>query len=221
MPSTRHIIAIAGASGSGKTHLAGQLCRALESELGAGAVALIEEDAYYATPPAGIARERVNYDHPSAFDHALLCDHLRRLRAGQAVSVPRYDFAAHARRADCRRVEPAEVVVIEGIMLLADAARDGPDGPALHQLFDLRLFIDTPLDICLGRRIRRDLRERGRSLESVLNQYEAFVRPMYLKHIEPSRARADLIVPGGGSPDGRSPAALGVIETHIRSLLQA
>lgn len=186
------LIAIAGPSGSGKSLFAERLLDEVGRQLPASAPALIREDAYYRDQSAlGLAeREALNYDHPQALEHTLLAAHLDALRAGVAVEVPRYDYARHTRRREPERVLPAPVIIVEGILLLSDAA--------LRERFDIRFFMDTPLDMCLLRRIDRDLRERGRSLSSVTQQYERSVRPMYQQFIAPSAAHADMLITGGG-----------------------
>jgi uridine kinase len=182
------VVGIAGGTGSGKTTVAHKLAHAMPP----GRCVAIEHDAYYrdqAHLPLEV-RATVNYDHPSALDNALLVEHLRELRAGRAVDVPIYDFAMHTRRAETRRVEPAPVIVVEGILVFVDAA--------LRELIDVKIFVDTDPDIRLMRRIRRDLEQRGRSFQSIRDQFYATVRPMHLEHVEPSKRWADLIVPEGG-----------------------
>jgi uridine kinase len=189
---TACIIAIAGPSGSGKSLFAERLLQVVQEELPQAPPALLREDAYYRDQAAlsFAEREAVNYDHPDALEHSLLAAHLDALRAGDSVAVPRYDYSRHTRRPECDTVRPAPVIIVEGILLLSDAA--------LRQRFDIRFFMDTPLDICLLRRIDRDLRERGRNLSSVTEQYERTVRPMYQQYIAPSAAHADMLITGGG-----------------------
>lgn len=203
------IIAIAGPSGSGKSLFAERLLETVEQTLPGSAPALLREDAYYRDQSAVDLPERatVNYDHPDALEHSLLAGHLDCLHRGESVEVPRYDFHSHTRRDETDRVEPAAVVVVEGILLLSD--------PLLRQRFDIRFFMDTPLDICLLRRIERDLRERGRSLSSVVSQYERTVRPMYQQFIAPSAAHADMLITGGG----RNDVALRVVSDMVLSRL--
>ena len=182
------VVGIAGGTGSGKSTVARKLAHAMP----AGRCVTIEHDAYYkdqAHLPLE-ERARVNFDHPSSLDSALLADHLRELRAGRGVDVPVYDFTNHTRRADTRRVEPAAVIVVEGILVFVEAA--------LRELMDVKIFVDTDPDIRLMRRIRRDLEHRGRSFQSIRDQYYATVRPMHLEHVEPTKRWADLIVPEGG-----------------------
>jgi uridine kinase len=181
-------IGIAGGTGSGKSTVA----RKLRSALPAGRCAVIDHDAYYRDqghlPPA--ARAEINYDHPASLESTLLAEHLLALRAGRAVDVPMYDFMTHTRRPETRRVEPAPLVIVEGILVFVEAV--------VRNLLDIKIFVDTDADIRLMRRIRRDLEQRGRSFASVRDQYYATVRPMHLEFVEPSKRWADLIVPEGG-----------------------
>jgi uridine kinase len=182
------VLGIAGGTGSGKTTVAEKLVGGLP----AGRVALIYHDAYYRDRSHLPREERllINYDHPDAIETELLVHHLTALRAGGVVEIPQYDFREHARRPDTRRVEPAPVVVVEGILVLADER--------LRAQMDLKIFVDTDADIRLMRRLRRDIEQRGRSFTQVREQYDATVRPMHLAFVEPSKRFADLIVPEGG-----------------------
>jgi uridine kinase len=182
------VVGIAGGTGSGKTTVANKLAAALP----AGRCVTIDHDAYYRDQSHLPLAERtvINYDHPDALETTLLVDHLRALRDGRAVDVPLYDFATHTRRMQTRRIEPAAVIVVEGILVFTDAA--------LRAELDIKIFVDTDPDIRLIRRIRRDLEQRGRSFQSVRDQYYATVRPMHIEHVEPSKRWADLIVPEGG-----------------------
>ncbi|MCE9571879.1 MAG: uridine kinase [Deltaproteobacteria bacterium] len=182
------IIGIAGGTGSGKTTVAAKLAAAIPD----GRCAVIDHDAYY-RDQSGLSqeeREQLNYDHPSSLESALLATHLAELRAGRAVDVPRYDYATHTRRRDSRRVAPAPVIIVEGILVFVEAS--------LREQMDIKLFVDTDADIRLMRRIRRDLEQRGRTFASVRDQYYATVRPMHLEFVEPSKRHADLILPEGG-----------------------
>ncbi|HVZ75408.1 MAG TPA: uridine kinase [Polyangia bacterium] len=182
------VVGVAGGTGSGKTTVA----RALVDRLPAGAAVLIEQDAYYRdrSGMAPEARALVNFDHPDALETDLLAAHLATLRAGKGIDVPQYDYREHARRAETRRVEPAPVIVVEGILVLADEG--------LRRQLDLRLFVDTDADVRLMRRLRRDMEERGRTFAQVREQYATTVRPMHLAFVEPSKRFADLIIPEGG-----------------------
>ncbi|HEX3763426.1 MAG TPA: uridine kinase [Kofleriaceae bacterium] len=183
-----YVVGIAGGTGSGKTTVADKLASAMPP----GRCVTLDHDAYYRdqghlTPDD---RDALNYDHPSALDSALLALHLRELRDGRAVEVPIYDFATHTRRRETRSVAPARVILVEGILVFAE--------PALREQMDIKIFVDTDADIRLMRRIRRDLEERGRTFQSVRDQYHATVRPMHLEYVEPSKRWADLIIPEGG-----------------------
>lgn len=182
------VVGIAGGTGSGKTTVAHKLAAAMPH----GRCVTIEHDAYYRDQAhlAPEERARTNYDHPGSLESDLLAHHLRELRAGRAVEIPIYDFATHTRRAETRRVEPARVIIVEGILVFTEAA--------LREQLDIKIFVDTDADIRLIRRIRRDLEQRGRTFQSVRDQYYATVRPMHLEHVEPSKRWADLIVPEGG-----------------------
>lgn len=182
------VVGIAGGTGSGKTTVAHKLAAAMPP----GRCVTIEHDAYYRDQghlPMH-EREKTNYDHPSSLESELLAYHLRELRAGRPVEVPIYDFATHTRRPETRRVAPARVIIVEGILVFTEAA--------LREQLDIKIFVDTDADIRLIRRIRRDLEQRGRTFQSVRDQYYATVRPMHLEHVEPSKRWADLIVPEGG-----------------------
>lgn len=182
------IIGIAGGSGSGKSTVARRVAEAL---VGAS-VAYLDMDAYYrnfAHLPLE-ERRRVNWDHPDAFDHELLACQLARLVSGEAVQKPVYDFVTHTRSAVTERVEPADVVVIDGILLFVDER--------IRDLCDVKVFVDTEADIRLIRRIRRDMGKRGRPLNEILEQYLTTVQPMHLQFVEPSKRYADVIVPRGG-----------------------
>ncbi|TCO78424.1 uridine kinase [Chromatocurvus halotolerans] len=203
-------IAIAGPSGSGKTLFAQTIrerVAELEPLLG---LALIKEDAYYRDQShlSLEAREKVNYDHPAALEQELLQHHLQCLRRGEAVDVPVYDYSQHTRAADVERVRPAPVVIVEGILLLSD--------PGLRAEFDIKFFVDTPLDICLLRRIARDMQDRGRTLESITEQYENTVRPMYYEFIQNTARYADMVITGGG----RNAVALDVVGSMVLGLLR-
>ncbi|MHA7816028.1 MAG: uridine kinase [Pseudohaliea sp.] len=206
-----YFIAIAGPSASGKTLFAQTLRETVQAGAPGLGLTLISEDSYYrdqgAVPPA--ERERVNYDHPDALEQDLLLSHLHCLRAGEAVEVPVYDYERHTRAARHERIAPAPVVLVEGILLLAH--------PGLREFFDIRFFVDTPLDLCLLRRLSRDLDERGRSVADVLRQYEESVRPMYFEYIQPSARHADMVITGGG----RNKAALDVVKRLVLSHLAA
>lgn len=182
------VVGIAGGSGSGKSTVARRVARGL----GSASVAFLDMDAYYrnyAHLPME-KRRRVNWDHPDAVDWELLLDQLRCLIAGQSIEKPTYDFVTHTRTAQTSRVNPADVVVLDGILLFVD--------PRVRELCDVKVFVDADPDIRLIRRIRRDMARRGRPLEEILDQYLTTVQPMHLEFVEPSKRYADVIVPRGG-----------------------
>ncbi|HEU4565279.1 MAG TPA: uridine kinase [Gemmatimonadaceae bacterium] len=182
------VIGIAGGSGSGKSTVAHKVAEAL---VGAS-VALIDMDAYYRNLShlSPEERRRVNWDHPEAFDLDLFVAQLEQLATGRAIDKPVYDFVTHARRPDAVRVEPADVVVLDGILLFVD--------PRVRALCDVKVYVDADSDIRLIRRIRRDIALRGRPFDEILEQYLSTVRPMHLEFVEPSKRYADVIVPQGG-----------------------
>ena len=201
------ILGIAGPSASGKSLLANTIV----NELGSDQVVVISEDAYYKDNshlPLN-EREKINYDHPDSFDHALLTEHLKRLQSGQSVEIPIYSHVKHLRTNETRMIGRHAIIVLEGILLFSESS--------LRQLMDIRIFMSAPLDICLIRRLKRDVVERHRSFESVLHQYETTVRPMYLQFIEPSSRHADLIVPRGGE----NRIAIDMIQAKMRELLSS
>lgn len=202
-PQRPLFIGLAGGSGSGKTTIAEEVIGRLD-----GRVALLRHDAYYRNLADLSFEQRttINYDHPSSLETELLIDHLDTLRSGLAVEQPVYDFAQHLRSKETVRIEPAPVVVVEGILVLAETE--------LRSELDLKIFVDTDADLRLARRLERDIAERGRSVESVINQYFATVRPMHVEYVEPSRRHADLII-----PEGYNPAAVATVVELIRSRL--
>jgi len=203
------VIAIAGASASGKSLIANTIFDELCDELGTEQIGIISEDAYYRDQSHLVMEERVltNYDHPKAFDHDLLCEHLKTLKNKQAVDVPVYSYTEHTRLSETTKLTPKKIIILEGILLLTD--------PNVRAQIDASVFIDTPLDICFIRRLKRDIKQRGRSMESVIEQYDATVRPMFLQFIEPSKQHADIIVPRGG----KNRIAADILKSRIRYLL--
>ncbi|MFN3651700.1 MAG: uridine kinase [Armatimonadota bacterium] len=195
------VVGVAGGSGSGKTTVVSRILRTLGPER----VARVEQDAYYRHLPQLSPEERArrNYDHPDAIDEELLLRHVDELRRGLAIEGPVYDFVRHERTGETRRLEPRPCVVVDGILILAN--------PALRGLLDLKLFVETDPDVRFIRRLRRDISERGRTVESVTTQWEDSVRPMHLQFVEPSKRYADLIIPEGGHNE----AALEVILGHL------
>jgi uridine kinase len=201
------IIAIAGASGSGKSLFTENLLKEFAQE--GKSVQILREDHYYRVQDhlPMEEREKNNYDHPKAFDHGLLVEHLNTLKNGGSIDYPSYCYKTHTRLKETEKLDSAPVIIIEGIMLLAS--------PELQPLYDVKIFVDTPLDICLLRRIKRDIAERGRTLQSVANQYESTVKPMYHQFIAPSRFTADVIITQGGE----NMIALDVLKSHILQAL--
>ncbi len=199
------IIGISGPSASGKSLLANTIV----NELGSEQVVVISEDAYYKDNGhlPFPEREKINYDHPDSFDHSLLCEHLRQLRDGRPVEIPIYSHSKHMRLPETRTVGQHAIIILEGILLFSDKE--------LREIMDIRIFMSTPLDVCLTRRLKRDVVERHRTFESVVHQYETTVRPMYLQFIEPSSRYADIIVPRGGE----NRIAIEMIQAKMRELL--
>lgn len=198
------VIGIAGGTGSGKTTVARKIANALPD----AAALVIEHDAYYRdlADMAADERARVNFDHPDSLDNDLLIEHLDLLRAGLPADVPQYDFTTHSRGPEPRRVRPAPVIILEGILVFVD--------PRLRERMHVKLFVDTPADLRVFRRIRRDLEQRGRTFEQIRDQYYATVRPMHEEFVRPSKRFADLIIPEGGS----NQVALEVIIARLRTL---
>lgn len=182
------IIGIAGGSGSGKTTVARRVASALDG----ASVAFIDMDAYYRnfTNLSAEERKNVNWDHPNAFDLDLFVEQMTALAAGEAIEKPIYDFVTHARRAEAEHVEPADVIVIDGILLFVERR--------VRDLCDVKVYVDTDADLRVIRRMQRDLVARGRPLDEILTQYLTTVRPMHLEFVEPSKRWADVIVPEGG-----------------------
>lgn len=200
------LLGLAGGTASGKTLVASSVIKSLGSD----EVVILDQDAYYRelNDLSDEERARVNFDHPDAFDRELLIDHVQTLLRGRPIEKPIYDYATHSRKEESVRVEGKTVVILEGILVLED--------PALRRLMDMKVFIDTAADLRLIRRIRRDVEQRGRSLESILYQYETQVRPMHDQFIGPSKRYADIIIPEGG----KNKVAIDLLVTKIRSLLR-
>jgi uridine kinase len=197
------VLGVAGGTGSGKTTVARKIAEAMPL----GSVSSIEHDAYYRDFRHLSPEERaaINFDHPDSLETSLLIDHLRRLRAWEPVEIPLYDFKTHSRLPETRRIEPTPLIVVEGILVFVEEA--------LRELLDIRVFIDTDADIRVFRRIRRDIEQRGRTFESVREQYYRTVRPMHLQFVEPSKRWAHLILPEGGD----NAVALDLILARLRS----
>ena len=195
------VIGIAGGSGSGKTTLMKNLV-----ERFGDSVTVLSHDNYYRRHDELTYEQRslINYDEPAAFETDLMAAHLDSLRQGQAIECPVYDYTAHNRSNETVRIEPKPVIIVEGILIFADEA--------LRGLMDIRIFVDTDADVRLCRRIKRDVNKRGRTLESVLTQYQQTVKPMHEKYVEPSKKYANLVVPEGG----KNYVALDMIVDRIR-----
>ncbi len=199
------LIGVAGGTGSGKT----TVTRSVKSRFGADEVTLIEQDYYYRPHddlPVEV-RSRINYDHPDAFDADLLVDHVQRLIHGEPIEKPSYDFIRHTRRAETVRVVPSHVIILEGILVLENAR--------LRDLMDIKIYVDTDADVRILRRVKRDMEERGRTFDAVIEQYLTTVRPMHLQFIEPSKRYADIIIPEGG----HNRVALNMLAAKIEVLL--
>ncbi len=199
------LIGIAGASGSGKTLVANSIIESLESDK----AVIIQEDSYYKDLSDVPYEERVgrNFDHPDALDHDLLAKHLLQLLNGETVSNPIYDYKLHTRSEETKTAGPGILIILEGILVFSKAQ--------LRELIDYRVFIDTPPDICFIRRLKRDIEERGRTVDSVIKQYTETVRPMYLQFIEPSKQYADILISG----DRKNSEAVDILITKINVLL--
>jgi uridine kinase len=205
-PRTPIVVGVAGGTGSGKT----TVVRRMVETLGDRQVSVLEQDRYYRDHPALRLEERasLNFDHPQALETELMVAHVDALRQGRAVEAPIYDFAIHARDQATDRIEPRQAVIVEGILVLADAQ--------LRALMDVKVFVQTDDDTRFIRRLRRDVAERGRTVESVIDQYLTTVKPMHLEFVEPSRRYADVIVPEGG----HNQVAVEMLLTLVRSLAQ-
>ena len=199
------VIGVAGGSGSGKTTVSTRI----QEIVGRTHITYIQHDHYYRDRPdlSRAERAKVNYDHPDSLETPLMVEHLRQLRAGQPVDAPLYNFATHRRMEETQRLEPARVILVEGILIFVE--------PALRDLLDMRIFVDTDADLRFIRRLQRDINERGRSLDSVINQYLETVRPMHLEFVEPSKRYADIIVPAGG----HNRVAMEMIVSRIHAVL--
>ena len=200
------VIGIAGGSGSGKTTVAQEILQ----RVGPERIAFLQHDSYYkdlsGLPPA--QHVAVNFDHPNSLETDLLIQHIAALRDGKAVEVPIYDFSTDSRTDRTFTVQPRGVILVEGILIFTE--------PALREMFDVKIFVDTDSDIRFIRRLERDLAERGRTTESVIKQYLSTVRPMHMEFVEPSKRYADVIIPEGGF----NTAALDMVVARIETLLR-
>jgi uridine kinase len=199
------IIGICGGTGSGKTTVAKRILENVRQEH----VVYFPQDSYYRNRgdmPLSL-RHHVNFDHPDAFDNDLFANHLRALKAGEPIDMPVYDYTTHTRKAETRRVEPHPIVMVEGILIFNDAS--------LREVMDVKIFVETADDLRFIRRLQRDVAERGRSVESVINQYLDTVRPMHQQFVEPSKRYADVIIPEGGYNEVGIDLITGKIRTQI------
>ncbi|MBU9713345.1 uridine kinase [Evansella tamaricis] len=200
------IIGVAGGSGSGKTTVANSIyCNFRDQD-----ILMIEQDAYYKDQTHLPMEERLktNYDHPLAFDNDLLLAHLERLMNRETIEKPIYDYANHTRATEVKQVEPRDVIILEGILILEDKR--------LRDMMDIKLYVDTDSDVRIIRRLIRDIKERGRSIDSVIDQYISVVRPMHLQFIEPTKRYADVIIPEGG----QNQVAIDLMVTKIKTVLE-
>jgi uridine kinase len=205
------ILGICGGTGSGKTTVASRLAEAL----GPDQALLLAQDYYYkdSSNLPFEERARQNFDHPDAVDFELLIQHVDALRSQQPVQQPWYDFSAHVRRPETKRVDPRAVVIVEGILIFQNSR--------LRELFDLKLYVDTDADVRFIRRLRRDIRERGRSVDSVVEQYLETVRPMHQQFVEPARRHADIVIPEGGKNDAAMELLVQWLATKVRRYEQS
>lgn len=199
------VIGVAGGSGSGKTTVVREIIR----NIGRSHVTVIHHDSYYRDVKDLPLEERVkiNYDHPDSLETTLLIRHLRHLKAGESVEVPVYDFTAHLRAEESERMEPRKVIIVDGLLILWDRE--------LREMMNIKVFVDTDADLRFIRRLSRDIQERGRSAESVIEQYIRTVRPMHLEFVEPSKRYADIIIPQGG----HNLVGVDMLLTKIRSVV--
>jgi uridine kinase len=201
------LIGIAGGTGSGKT----SVTSAVAAEFGSDVMLVIQHDSYYRdiSEYGAVQQSEINFDHPRALETSLLIEHLSRLKAGQAVDQPVYDFSTHRRSTRTLRRQPRDVIMVDGILVLAERE--------LRDLLDIKIFVDTDADERFIRRVRRDINERGRTLESVIGQYLSTVKPMHLEFVEPSKRWADAIIHGGAE----NLVAVGMVVTMIRQRISA
>lgn len=199
------LIGISGSSGSGKTLITKNILKSIGNDK----VSIIQEDSYYKDLSNIPFDERTgrNFDHPQAFEHDLLTQNLKDLKAGLSVEIPLYDYTSHTRTGKTRTITPAKVIILEGILILNDIH--------IRELLDIRVYVDAMPDICFIRRLQRDITERGRSIDSIINQYLKTVRPMFFKYVEPSKKFADIIIPRGG----KNMIAIDLLKAKIENLL--
>ena len=198
------VLGIAGGSGSGKTTLMNNIVARFQED-----ITVLSHDSYYKRHDDMTYEERcqLNYDEPAALETDLMVRHLDRLRSGEAIDCPVYDFTVHNRSDEVTRIEPRKIIIVEGILIF--------ENPELRDLMDIRIFVDTDADIRLCRRVKRDVNKRGRSLESVLTQYQQTVKPMYEKYVEPSKKYAHILVPEGGKNTIAQEFIISLLEKHL------
>ena len=198
------VIGIAGGSGSGKTTLMNNIVSRFTED-----ITVLSHDSYYRRHDEMTYEERcqLNYDEPAALETELMVRHLDSLRNGEAIDCPVYDFTVHNRSDATQRIEPSRIIIVEGILIF--------ENEALRDLMDIRIFVDTDADIRLCRRVKRDVNKRGRSLESVLSQYQQTVKPMYEKYVEPSKKYAHILVPEGGKNTIAQEFIISLLEKHL------
>ena len=199
------LIGITGGTGSGKSTIAKEICDRFDEDC----IAMIEQDYYYKCQSNLSMEERckTNYDHPDAFDNDLLISHLEALINGKIINKPIYDFEAHDRKDETIKVEPRDIIIVEGILVLEDAR--------IRNMLDIKIYVDTDADVRIVRRLLRDIEERGRTVKSVINQYLNVVRPMHLQFTEPTKRYADIIIPEGGE----NKVAIDVLTANIKQIL--
>lgn len=199
------VIGVAGGTGSGKTTVVRKIMQNFSQEQ----VIMIPQDSYYVDQSHldWEERKRINYDHPLAFDNDLLIEHIKKLREGKPVDMPIYSYITYSRQKEVNHIEPKDIVMVEGILVLEDKR--------IRDLLDIKIFVDTDADERFIRRLKRDIMERGRSVEGVIQQYMEVVRPMHMQFVEPTKRYADIIVPEGG----QNTVAIDILTTKIRSIL--
>lgn len=204
--TTPLVIGIAGGTGSGKTTVANVILE----RVGANNITYLPHDAYYKdlTSLPSTQRSQVNFDHPDSLETDLLIRHINALKSWQPINLPIYDFKTHTRTSQTFTIQPQNVIIVEGILIFVE--------PALRYLFDVKIFVDTAPDICFIRRLQRDISERGRTTESVINQYLSTVRPMHQEFVEPSKRYADVIIPEGGY----NTVAMDMVVARVNALLR-
>lgn len=200
------VIGMAGGTGSGKTTVTKAILGHLDEER----VAVLQHDSYYKdiSTYEGLTPDRINFDHPDSLETELLVQHIKDLKVGRSIEQPLYNFATHQRMKETKKVEPREIIIVDGILLLVDKS--------LRDLFDIKIFLDTDGDERLIRRIKRDILERGRSVDSIMSQYMNTVKPMHLEFVEPSKHWADVIIPRGAE----NTVAIDMVVTKIKSMLR-